>query len=113
MAKNRMAEVAKLLGLELGEEFDATRSDGSEIGRYRFTEENLENWVAPDSEWMQEDATIADLLNGTYEIEKKPKKTPAKKRVSMLDERCRRAREMGLSYGKYVALVRMGKVKGQ
>lgn len=71
MAKNHMAEVAKMLGVELGEEFnlkDCTEETQS-TNRFKITMDGLyEFW---DNTWMHHD-WIGDLLLGEYEIVKLP-----------------------------------------
>lgn len=76
MAKNYMAEVAKMLGVELGEEFNLKDCSGEaeSTNRFKITMDGLhEFW---DNTWMHHD-WIGDLLIGEYEIVKlpwKPKK---------------------------------------
>ena len=49
MAKNRMEEVAKLLGLELEEEFELKDMYG---GRYKWTNGGLMSWSDTIQEWV-------------------------------------------------------------
>lgn len=79
---NHMAEVAKMLGVELGEPFI--------VGdyKYHFTEKGLCCNDVPDSNgscvWM-----LYYLLNGTYTIQPKPWKPNNEERYWYVDERGR------------------------
>lgn len=68
MAKNYMADVAKMLGVELGEEFEIS---GCGRTRYKLTEEGLSCFVIGRWE-KQEDFAFMSLLKGRYEIIKLP-----------------------------------------
>lgn len=71
MAKNYMADVAKLLGVELEEEFNLKDCSGEtqSTNRFKITMDGLyEFW---DNTWMHHD-WIGDLLLGKYEIVKLP-----------------------------------------
>ena len=65
MAKNRMEEVAKLLGLELEEKF--MLKDFQHM--YKLTEKGLMYWSDISQIWENSNA-IVDLLTGKYEIVK-------------------------------------------
>ena len=65
--KNRMAEVAKLLGLELKEEFRMGENE-----RYKFTVNGLMFWSDCHQTWVHYDIT-EQLLLGRREIIKLPK----------------------------------------
>ena len=64
MAENRMNEVAKLLGLELEEEFKI-----GENNLYKFTTYGLMLWSEPHQAWTHYDIT-EEILQGRYEITK-------------------------------------------
>ena len=64
MAKNRMEEVAKLLGLELEEEFEIGKFE-----RYKFTVNGLMFWSKNHQTWVHLDR-IEQLLLGRNEIVK-------------------------------------------
>ncbi len=68
MAKNLMPEVAKLLGVELGEEFYI-----KDLGTlYRFTLKGLE-YQNDDKRWYRISCClIEDLITGKREIKKRP-----------------------------------------
>ena len=73
MAKNLMAEVAKLLGVELGEEFNIQGlSGGTERFKTILTETGL---VFPDFKALNDggdNTYLAELLKGNLEYEKLP-----------------------------------------
>ena len=64
MAQNRMEEVAKLLGLELNEEFEIGKFE-----RYKFTVNGLMFWSKNHQTWVHLDR-IEQLLLGRNEIVK-------------------------------------------
>lgn len=67
MAKNYMQDVAKMLGVELGEEFKI----GNFSILYKFTERGL--FFKSDRGWIHDcDYTLDDLLKGDVEIKKLP-----------------------------------------
>lgn len=67
MAKNYMQDVAKMLGVELGEEFKI----GNFSTLYKFTERGL--FFKDNEGWDYTcDYTLDDLLRGDAEIEKLP-----------------------------------------
>ena len=67
MAKNYMADVAKLLGIELEEEFMVTGDDYI----YKLTKDVLE-YKADDGNWYYANDVFLNLLDGTIEIVKLP-----------------------------------------
>lgn len=67
MAKNYMADVAKMLGVELGEEFHIKNSDG---WIYRLNFRGLET-KCQENEWL-ECNLLPKLLKGKLEIVKLP-----------------------------------------
>lgn len=67
MAKNYMADVAKMLGVELGEEF---KLDGRKT-KYKFTENGL-YFYAPDGWWQCSNVMLPKILKGELEIVKVP-----------------------------------------
>lgn len=67
MAKNYMADVAKMLGVELEEEF---KIDGIEL-KYRFTENGV--YCHVDNGWWQcSNVMLPKILLGEFEIIKLP-----------------------------------------
>lgn len=68
--KNKMQEVAKMFGLELGEKFDLISSNNKELSRcpYRFQERGIYD---KDGYYM-EGHVVSSLLNGNYKLVKKP-----------------------------------------
>ena len=68
MAKNKMSEVAKLLGVELDEEFRVYGWDGF----CKITELGLERYVKERS-WLMDSIMLTDLIKGTAKIIKIPK----------------------------------------
>ena len=67
MAKNYMADVAKMLGVELEEEF---KLDGIET-KYKFTENGLYFYVS-DRWWQCSNVLLPRILSGNVEIVKVP-----------------------------------------
>lgn len=67
MAKNYMADVAKMLGVELEEEF---KLDGTET-KYKFTENGL-YFYAPDGWWQCSNVLLPRILRGNIKIVKLP-----------------------------------------
>ena len=67
MAKNYMADVAKMLGVELGEEF---KLDGRKT-TYKFTENGL-YFYAPDGWWQCSKVLLPKILKGELEIVRLP-----------------------------------------
>ena len=66
MTKNRMEDVAKLLGLELEEEFELKDIYGS---RYKWTNEGLMSWSDTIQEWIYS-PEFNHILTGKVEIVK-------------------------------------------
>ena len=66
--ENKMSEVAKLLGVELGEEFSLKNSDF----RYKLTTHGLRKRYHLAQEWS-DSSMLDDLLLGRVEIVKKAK----------------------------------------
>ncbi|MSS96182.1 hypothetical protein FYJ53_20735 [Eubacterium sp. BL-380-WT-2B] len=70
MSKNYMPEVAKMLGVEIGEEFDVLDEDGEirDCGPYKFTNETIVNRLGHEaSGWL-----LFCLLAGKYTLQKRP-----------------------------------------
>lgn len=70
MSKNYMPEVAKMLGVEIGEEFDVLDEDGEirDCGPYKFTNETIVNCLGHEANsWP-----LLCLLEGKYTIKKRP-----------------------------------------
>ena len=62
---NYMKQVAQMLGVEIGEEFNIKGSDDI----YRFSEDKLIEWKRC-GEWIKEDSLLLiDLITGVEEIE--------------------------------------------
>ena len=70
MSKNYMPEVAKMLGLEIGEEFDILYKDGTatEIGPFKFTNETILDCDGDELQCWR----LCCLLTGDYTIQKRP-----------------------------------------
>ena len=68
MAENKMKEVAKLLGVELEEEF---KINGLSI-KYKLTKDGLMCWHNSHQDWFNS-YILGDLLAGTTQIVKIPK----------------------------------------
>lgn len=68
MAENKMKEVAKLLGVELEEEF---RIDFFDV-KYKLTKNGLIYWRNSNQEWVNS-TMLEDLLTGERQITKLPK----------------------------------------
>lgn len=66
MAKNYMADVAKMLGVELDEEFIISCISGI----YKFTKSGLK--VESGGEWIYSNLKLTDFLIGKHEIVKLP-----------------------------------------
>ena len=67
---NKMAEVAKVFGVELGEEFQIKYKDTIVYGTFRFTEKGTE--TKGSSGWESARPALLRLLTGEYEIVKMP-----------------------------------------
>ena len=75
MSKNYMAEVAKLLGVELGESFEITsNTQGDYHNYYRFTENNCLEISDDGVEWKMTTAAalLKHILMGDIRIVKLP-----------------------------------------
>ena len=68
MAENKMAEVAKSLGVELEEEF---RIEGF-YNKYKFTNYGLMNWSTNSQQWFRS-SNLNALIRGELTIIKLPK----------------------------------------
>ena len=70
MGKNYMPEVAKMLGLEIGEEFDILYKDGTatELGPFKFTNETILDCDGDELQCWR----LCCLLTGDYTIQKRP-----------------------------------------
>ena len=66
MAKNYMADIAKMLGVELEEEFMIFRVSGT----YKFTTEGVE--VKSNKQWVVINLFLIDLITGKHRIVKIP-----------------------------------------
>lgn len=70
MSKNYMPEVAKILGVEIGEEFDVLDEDGEvrDYSPYKFTNETMVDYAGDEvNSWL-----LHCLLDGKYTIKKCP-----------------------------------------
>ena len=70
MSKNYMPEVARMLGVEIGEEFDILDENGDARGwnSHKFTKEMMVNCVGGEARgWL-----VYYLLTGEYTIQKRP-----------------------------------------
>lgn len=84
MAKNLIPEIAKLLGVEIGEEFKINRYD-DDVMAFKFTDNALMvNVSVKGVEWMAASVTLGDLLAGKLEIIKLPWKPRKDIRVRRL-----------------------------
>lgn len=70
MGKNYMPEVARMLGVEIGEEFDILYKDGTatEIGPFKFTNETILDCDGDELQCWR----LCCLLTGDYTIQKRP-----------------------------------------
>lgn len=69
MSKNLIPEIAKLLGVEIGEEFKIDKVSG----RYRFYENNLEILSETDNDWHAKyNYYLLLLISGKFKIVKLP-----------------------------------------
>lgn len=71
MGKNYMPEVAKVLGVEIGEEFDVIYETGqkSDWGPYKITRDGL---VDESGNWTLHGTALFNLLTGEYTLQKRP-----------------------------------------
>ena len=69
MSKNYMPEVAKMLGVEIDEEFDVLNNEGEKLayGPYKITD----NAIA-DCEGDESSSLLYSLLTGEYTLQKRP-----------------------------------------
>nr|DAW23054.1 MAG TPA: hypothetical protein [Caudoviricetes sp.] len=67
MAKNYMADVAKMLGVELEEEFNLNNGET----KYKFTENGF-YFHAPDGWWQCSNVLLPRILRGNVKIVKLP-----------------------------------------
>lgn len=69
MSKNYMPEVAKMLGLEIGEEFNVFDEDGKKFayGPYKITDNAI-----VDCEVERSPSLLYNLLTGEYTLQKRP-----------------------------------------
>lgn len=70
MSKNYMPEIARMLGVEIGEEFDILYKDGTamEDGPLKFTNETILDCDGDDLQCWR----LCCLLTGEYTIQKRP-----------------------------------------
>ncbi len=70
MGRNYMPEVAKMLGLEIGEEFDILYKDGTatELGPFKFTNETILDCDGDELQCWR----LCCLLTGDYTIQRRP-----------------------------------------
>lgn len=71
MGRNYMPEVAKMLGLEIGEEFDLIYEKGqkSDWCPYKITHDGL---VDENGNWRLHETALLNLLKGAYTLQKRP-----------------------------------------
>lgn len=67
MAKNYMQDVARMLGVELEEEFKLNNGET----KYKFTENGL-YFLAPDGWWQWSNVMLPRILRGNVKIVKLP-----------------------------------------
>ena len=96
MAKNKMEDVAKLLGIELEEEFKIYGWDGF----YKITELGLERYVKERS-WLMDSIMLTDLIKGTAKIIKIPKPILTDKEKDYLSSVIKPFRNDVISIKKY------------
>ena len=96
MAKNYMEDVAKLLGVELYEDFNISGF----VGYYRFTDEGLEYWSSKENKWHKS-CNFADLLTGVVQIVKITKSNLDEKEKDYLSAVIKPFRDDVISIKKY------------
>ncbi len=71
MGKNYMPEIAQMLGVEIGEEFDVIYETGqkSDWGPYKITRDGL---VDESGNWTPHRTSLFNLLTGEYTLQKRP-----------------------------------------
>ena len=67
---NKMEEVAKMLGVKLGEEFEVETREGA---KYKFTEKGLFVKFINENSFWQTSISLKELLTGELKIKWKPK----------------------------------------
>ena len=82
MARNYMADVAKMLGVELNDEFELNGSNAIyKLSQYGF-------FFKSGGAWMRaSDYLLIDIIRGEYEIKKLPWKPKEGERYYLPDER--------------------------
>ena len=111
MTENKMSEVAKLLGVELGEEF---KIDGDGLPwksfKYKLDEEGLIFWEEGCQKWLGSEG-LSSLLTGKAKIIKLPKQilTDAEKRylsnvIEPFRDRIMYINKVKASRGEYIAI---------
>ena len=111
MAENKMSEVAKLLGVELGEEF---KIDGDGLPwksfKYKLDEEGLIFWEEDCQKWLGSEG-LSCLLTGKAKIVKLPKQilTDSEKRylsnvIEPFRDRVKYITRTENSLGEYIAI---------
>ena len=96
MAENKMEEVAKLLGVELEEDFKVYGWDGF----CKITELGLERSVKERS-WLMDSIMLTDLIKGTAKIIKIPKPILDKKEKEYLSAVIKPFRDKVIAIIKY------------
>ena len=94
--ENKMAEVAKLFGVELNEEFGLENSDFL----YKFTKRGLRKRYFTEEEWGNS-CMLDDLLLGRVELVKKPKSILDKKEKEYLSAVIKPFRDKVIGITKY------------
>lgn len=94
MVENKMKEVAKLLGVELEEEFRIEGYDG--LGK--ITELGLERYVRG---WFMDSVMLIELIKGTAKIVKIPKPILTEKEKDYLSSVIKPFRDRIISIRKY------------
>lgn len=124
MAENKINEVAKLLGVELEEEFKLKEKDTNYIihTKYKLTQNGLMGWSVSEQKWWYS-TMLQHLLTGQYEIIKLPKPILDKKEKEYLSAVIKPFRKyvkyiykydykvnerITICYSEYVGNVRMG-----
>lgn len=71
MGKNYMPEIAQMLGVEIGEEFDVIYETGqkSDWGPYKITRDGL---VDESGNWALHGTALFNLLTGKYTLQERP-----------------------------------------
>lgn len=70
MAENKIAEVVKLLDVEIGEEFLVFNDMGELVGKHKFDDKGL--WLIYGDKIGSINQHLIYLLNGAWKIKKKP-----------------------------------------